>query len=90
MLAAGSGVLALWCYLRWPSAAPKTVGRAIVAGVLALASLQGAAAGLQLTVDASERLAALALLGFVVPALTYTFLASLWILRLFAATLKGG
>jgi hypothetical protein len=89
-LAAGSALLAVWCYTRWPGAAPKTLGRALVLGLVAFAFLQVALIGMDLTVDTSQRVAVLALLGLVVPALTYTFLASLWVLRLLANTLKGG
>jgi hypothetical protein len=88
-IAVGAAVLALWSFLRWPAAAPRTFAKAILHGILALGTLQLAATGLGVAADTSERAAGLALILFVVPALTYAFLSALWVLNLFAGTLKG-
>jgi hypothetical protein len=88
-IAVGAALLALWSFVRWPAAAPRTIARAILHSILALGTLQLAATGLGLAANTSEQAAALALIALVVPALTYAFLSALWVLNLFAGTLKG-
>jgi hypothetical protein len=88
-IAAGAAALAVWSYLRWPALAPSTFGGAIVHGLLALGALQLVGLGLGVVADRSGEAVGLALLVLVLPALTYAFLAALWVLRLFAALIKG-
>lgn len=88
-IAGGAAALAIWSFLRWPAMAPRKFGGAIVHGILAFGCLQVAGSALGLLADRSEQAVPLALIALVVPALTYAFLATLWILRLFAALVKG-
>jgi hypothetical protein len=88
-LAGGAAALAIWSFLRWPAMAPKTFGGAIVHAILAFGTLQVVGSGLGFVADRSEHAVALALILLVLPALTYAFLATLWVLRLFAALVKG-
>jgi hypothetical protein len=88
-ITSGGAALAIWSYLRWPAAAPSTFGGAIVHAVLAFGTLQVVGSGLGIVADRSEHAVGLALIVLVVPALTYAFLATLWVLRLFAALMKG-
>jgi hypothetical protein len=88
-LAFGTALLAVWCFVRWPSLAPSTIKGALIHGILAFGAIQLAATGLGFAADASAQAAAFGLIAFVVPALTYAFLAALWTMRLFAGALKG-
>ena len=88
-VAAGAAALAIWSFLRWPALAPKTFAGAIVHGILAFGALQAVGAGIGIVADRSTQAVGLTLIALVVPALTYAFLAALWIFRLFAALVKG-
>jgi hypothetical protein len=88
-IAAGAAALAIWSFLRWPHAAPKTFGGAIVHAILAFGTLQVVGSALGIVADRSEHAVGFALIALVLSALTYAFLATLWVLRLFAALVKG-
>jgi hypothetical protein len=62
---------------------------AIFHGILAFGGMQLGALALGFAVDASERAAALGVVALVIPALTYAFLAALWVMRLFAGRPTG-
>ena len=88
--AVGTAVLALWSYVRWPGAAPATIKGAIIRVALALLLLQVGAAVLGYGVEAAPGFVVAVVVGVVVPALTYAFLASIWFLKLFADQIRGG
>jgi hypothetical protein len=88
-IALGAALLALWCYVRWPGAAPSSLGGAILRALIAFGLLQVATFPLDAAAGASTGLAVLAVVGVIVPVLTFAFLASLWIMRFFADALKG-
>lgn len=74
-LAAGSALLALWVHVRFPTLAPERLGRTIVHAAAAFALLHvSAGLGGSLTV-------LVAVLLFVLPALTYALLCTIWILQ---------
>ena len=85
----GTALLAVWCLVRWPRLAPQTFRGAMLHGLVAFGVLQVSAMGLGVAAGVTRALAAMALIALVVPALTYAFLAALWVMRLFAGTLKG-
>jgi hypothetical protein len=87
----GTALLAVWSYVRWPGAAPASLGRAILRMLAALLLLQLGLVALHAGVAASPgTAAAIALLvGTVVPVLTFAFLASLWFLKACADQLRG-
>lgn len=89
VISLGAAALALWSYVRWPGAAPATIRGALVRVVVAFGLLQVGAVPLDAAADASAALAVVAVVGVVVPLLTFAFLASLWIMRLFADLLRG-
>ena len=88
-LAIGAALLALWCFVRWPRLAPATARGAVLHAILAFGAMQLAATGLGVAAETSLNGAVLALIALVVPALTYAFLAALWMLRLFAGAPRG-
>ena len=88
-LALGAALLALWSYVRWPSIAPRSFRRAIVLVLLAFGLLQVGTVPLGAASGTSTMLAVFAVVGVIVPALTFTFLTALWVMRLFAESLKG-
>lgn len=57
--------------------------------LLGFALLQLGVVALEAAVDVSADVALLAVVGVVVPVLAFAFLASLWVLKLFADALKG-
>lgn len=85
----GTAALALWSYLRWPGAAPATMKGAIVRVLLALVLMQLGAGLLGFGIEAAPGLATVVVVGVVVPVLTYTFLASIWFLKLCADQVRG-
>ena len=87
-IVAASALLALWSYLRWPGAAPSKYGDAIVRVLVAFVLLQVGTVALDAAVGASPVAAVLAVVGVVAPVLAFMFLASIWILKLFAEQLK--
>lgn len=82
VLCLGAGLLALWIVARLPKAGPASLPRALAHVVVAV--LVGAVTG-----PAIHAIAALSLpgavfvvtFGIALPALTYMFLASAWLLR---------
>jgi hypothetical protein len=85
----GTALLAIWCYLRWPGAAPKTL-RASVAYVIAgFLALHLSTVILGWSVGISVGAMVVSFVGVIVPVLTFAFLAALWIMRLFADTIRG-
>lgn len=85
----GTAALALWAYVRWPSAAPPTMMGAVLRVVVALVLLQIGLGALDLGLGAAPSLAILVVVVTVVPVLTYAFLAALWFLRLCAEQARG-
>jgi hypothetical protein len=83
-----AAALTIWFHLRWPGAAPKSFVDAILRVLAGLALLQVGLFALGAAAGASPGVAVLALVGVVAPVLTFAFLASLWILKLFADELK--
>jgi len=88
-IAVGAALLAVWCLVRWPELAPRTFGRALLHGIVAFSVLPLSAIVFGFAAGRSRELAAIALITFVVPALSYAFLAALWVMRLFAEAFKG-
>ena len=86
----GTAALALWSYVRWPGAAPRTMTGALVRAALAFLLLQLGAAALGYGVEAAPGLAVGIVVLVVVPVLTYAFLASIWFLKVCAEQLRGG
>ncbi len=84
MFTVGTAALALWSYVRWPGAAPATMKGAVLRVLIAFVVLQIGAGALDAGVDAAPSLAILVVVGAVVPALTYAFLASIWFLKVCA------
>lgn len=84
-----SALLALWSHLRWPGAAPSRFTDAILRLIAAFALLQVGTFALDAAAGASHAAAVLAVVAVVAPVLAFMFLASLWIMKLFADQLKG-
>jgi len=85
----GTAMLALWCYVRWPSAAPNTMKGALLRVLIALVLLQVGLGALHAGVEAAPSLAIVVVVGAVIPVLTYAFLASIWFLKVCADQLRG-
>ncbi len=75
ILAAGAGLLAMWVHARFPSLAPERLGRTILHAATAFALLK-------LTSMFGESATAFAVVFlFVLPALVYALLCTIWILQ---------
>ena len=85
----GAALLALWSYVRWPGAAPASFRGAVVLVLIAFGLLQLGAVPLGSAAGASAALGVLAVIGVLVPLLTFAFLSALWVMRLFADMLRG-
>ena len=85
----GAAALALWSFVRWPGAAPATVKGAMLRVAIAFVLLQVGSAVLDVGVDAVPSLAVLVVIGVVVPALTYAFLASIWLMKVCTDQMRG-
>ena len=83
-----AAALTIWFHLRWPGAAPDGFVDAILRVLAGLALLQVGLFALDAAAGVSPGMAVLAIVGVVAPVLTFAFLASLWILKLFADELK--
>ena len=88
-LTIGTAALALWSYVRWPGAAPATMKGAVLRVAIALVLLQVGAGALEIGISAVPSLAILVVVGAVIPVLTYTFLASIWFLKVCADQIRG-
>jgi hypothetical protein len=88
-IVSASALLALWSYLRWPKAAPSKFGDAVLRVIAAFALLQVGTFALDVADGASTAAAVLAVVGAVAPVLAFMFLASLWIMKLFAEQIRG-
>ena len=79
----GAAALALWIDARWPALAPESLGHRFLALGAAFVLLQLGVLGfehaLALTLDAHVR--ALIALGVLVTAMTFAFVAAVWLLR---------
>jgi hypothetical protein len=76
VLVLGAALLALWIDVRCPGLAPVSFGKRMVAAACAFVALQAAP-----VMDGSAAAAYTTVFGVLLPALTATFLASLWLLR---------
>jgi hypothetical protein len=92
IMTAGASVLALWLWVRLGELRPHSLRSALVHAVLAVAALNGVsfAMGSVVGEDPSRGAAMVGLLAMFLPAMTYAFLASLYVLeqiqrRLYAA-----
>jgi hypothetical protein len=85
----GTAALALWSYLRWPGAAPASMKGAVLRMLIAIALLQVGLAVLDVGIEAVPSLAILVMVVSVVPVLTYSFLASIWFLKVIADQMRG-
>ena len=86
----GTAGLALWSYVRWPDAAPRSMRGAIVRAALAILLLQVGGTLLGAGVEAVPGVASVGVVVLVVlPVLTYAFLASIWFLKVCADQLRG-
>ena len=74
-LAAGAALLALWLHLRFPSLAPERLGHTVLHAASAFVLLQ-----LMPSLGSSET-AFTVVFVFVLPALVYALLCSIWMIR---------
>ncbi len=86
---AGTAVLALWSYVRWPGAAPGTMKGAVLRVLIAIGLLQVGLGALDVGIQAAPGLAVIVFVGTVLPVLTYAFLASLWFMKVCADRMRG-
>ena len=85
----GTAALALWSSVRWPGAAPATIKGAVLRIMFAVALLHGSMTALDLGVAAMPSLAIVLVVAVVVPVLTYSFLASIWLMKVCADQMRG-
>ena len=74
-LAAGAALLAIWAHVRFPALAPERLGRTILHAATAFALLKLA------TLGAGSTTVVVTVFGFVLPALVYALLCTIWVLQ---------
>ena len=74
-LAVGAGLLAIWTHVRFPSLAPERLGRTILHAATAFALLRMTA------LFGESSTAFTVVFVFVLPALVYALLCTLWVLQ---------
>ena len=75
-LAAGAGLLAIWVHVRFPSLAPERLGRTILHAATAFALLKLAA-----LFGAGSTTMVASVFVFILPALVYALLCTIWVLQ---------
>jgi hypothetical protein len=85
----GTGLLAVWSYIRWPGVAPTTLKGAILRVLFAVALLQVGGSMLGVGIEAAPAWGPLLFVVAVVPVLTYAFLASIWFMKVLADQMRG-
>ena len=85
----GAAALALWCHLRWPGAAPSTIRGAVIRALIGFAALHLSAAVLAWAAEISVGAMIASFVAVIVPVLTFAFLTTLWVMKLFADALRG-
>jgi len=88
LVACASALLAVWLYVRFERRAPGDLVRGIVHLTVAFGAMWLGVPALRLAI-ANGIDPGLALVGIVLPALTYVLLATLWMLRLVQQMLPG-
>jgi hypothetical protein len=88
----GAAVLALWTDARFPGAWPKRWGIVLVHLLASLAALHAAPSLMRFVPGVSESAgpATAALLGLFLPALVYTFVSAIWVIRTAQSALARG
>jgi hypothetical protein len=83
LVVGGASVIGLWVDVRFPGALPRRRGLLLVHLVLALVALRAAPVlmGMIPGVETEPAPATVALLGVFMPALAYTVLSAVWIMR---------
>jgi hypothetical protein len=84
-----TAVLALWSYVRWPGAAPATMTGAILRVLLAVALLQVGVGGLRMGIEVFPSMGILLVVSMAVPVLTYSFLSSIWLMKVCVDQMRG-
>jgi hypothetical protein len=86
---AGSAAVAIWTYVRFPELAPRSMRGILIhiGGTLVGAQLLAPVGIHLLTGSAAWTLVAVFALGF--PALTYSLLVALWVLKTLQSTMRG-
>ena len=85
----GAAALALWCHVRWPGAAPATIGGSVVRVLICFAALHLSTLILSWAGGISASALIVSFIGVTVPVLTFAFLTALWVMKLFADALRG-
>jgi hypothetical protein len=87
LVALGMALNAIWVHVRFPSLAPQTLRAAVLHMIAALATLELVPIAMRLGQTSDPQLM-IALVGVAFPALTYIFLASLWLFRLLQGMMR--
>jgi uncharacterized membrane protein len=86
----GAAAIAVWVYVRFPKLAPANLQAALLhVGAALLLGRIIAPAALQSSGDSAASLLVV-VLGVILPALVYAFLAGFWVIRLCQGMLRGG
>jgi hypothetical protein len=81
LLALGGGAIAVWIHVRFPNVGPRELRRVLIHVVVSFAAIQLAVPVIKVAADASDLATLAGVFGVAFPALVYTFLVSIWVIR---------
>jgi hypothetical protein len=81
LLALGGGALSLWIHVRFPNVGPRELRTVLIHVLVSFAAVQLAAPVVKLAAEASDFATLAGVFGVALPALIYSFLVSIWVIR---------
>jgi hypothetical protein len=81
ILALGAGAISLWIHVRFSDFGPRELRRVLIHVVVSFAAVQLAIPVIKIAADASDLAILAGLFGVALPALIYSFLVSIWVIR---------
>jgi hypothetical protein len=89
LFAIGAGALALWLDVRFPSLSPEGLQRMIGHALVSMVALEVAATALRVVTGGAHVLTVAVLIGVMLPALVYTFVVCVWVMKHLSGAMHG-
>jgi hypothetical protein len=81
LLALGGGAISLWIHVRFPKLGPRELRPVLLHVLVSFAAVQLAVPVIKAAADASALATLAGVFGVALPALIYSFLVSIWVIR---------
>lgn len=89
VFAVGAGALALWVDVRFPNLSPQRLPTMIGHAFVSMVALEVAAMALRAVTGGAHLRTLAVLVGLMLPALVYTFVVCVWVMRHFSGAMHG-